>query len=203
MLKKFTIACTFLASTLLSASAQEDPALMGTESLEPQVRFATSHGEFVVQLDGKLAPITVKNFLVYVDAGFYDGMIFHRVISGFMIQGGGFEEGMRQRKNEALGLPMEPIINEGYNGLKNDKYTIAMARTSVPDSATSQFFVNVNDNAQLNYIEDKNPGYAVFGRVISGEDVVDKIAKVETGSEAGHQDVPLETVKILSARRNN
>ena len=203
MLKKFIVACTLAATTLITASAQEDPALMGTESSQPQIKFSTSLGEFSVQLDGVRAPVTVKNFLTYVDAGFYDDTIFHRVISGFMIQGGGFGDGMRERVIGSLGLPMPPIENEAANGLKNRKYTIAMARTSDPNSATSQFFINVSDNTSLDYSEGKSPGYAVFGKVIGGEEVVEEISKVQTGSSSGHEDVPIESVTLFSIRRLN
>ena len=200
MLKKITIACLF-AFSFLTASAQEDPALMGTESMQQQVKVKTSMGDFVIELEPIKAPITVENFLVYVDAGFYDGTIFHRVIRGFMIQGGGFEAGLKKRMIASAGLPRPPIENEGHNGLKNEKFTIAMARTPAPESATSQFFINVNNNAALDYVKDRNPGYAVFGKVLSGEDVVEKISKLPTGSQGAHQDVPVETVRIISIRR--
>jgi cyclophilin family peptidyl-prolyl cis-trans isomerase len=147
-------------------------------------------GNFTLELDDSKAPLTVANFEKYVSDGHYDGTIFHRVIDGFMIQGGGFDQTMRQKPNKP------PIKNEGANGLKNDNYTVAMARTSVPDSATSQFFVNVKDNDFLNYAGASNPGYAVFGKVVEGKDVVDKIKKVATGNSGGHQNVPATPVVI-------
>jgi peptidyl-prolyl cis-trans isomerase B (cyclophilin B) len=146
-----------------------------------------------LQLDAEKAPVTVKNFLEYVDSGFYSGTIFHRVISNFMIQGGGFEQGMKQKKTNA------PIKNEAANGLKNDKYTVAMARTGDPNSATAQFFINVNDNEFLNYPGQDGWGYCVFGKVVEGKEVVDAIRNVKTGNRSGFQDVPLEDVVITSA----
>jgi len=161
-----------------------------------QVIMETSQGTIKLELDGDKAPITVANFLSYVDEKFYDGTIFHRVIGNFMIQGGGFEPGMRQKKTNA------PIVNESTNGLSNKRGTIAMARTSVPNSATAQFFINVVDNEGLDraYCQD-GVGYCVFGRVIEGLDVVDKIKSVRTTTQAGHQNVPVDTVTILSVRR--
>ncbi|MGL4722620.1 MAG: peptidylprolyl isomerase [Desulfovibrionaceae bacterium] len=155
-------------------------------------RIETSLGTIEVELNEAKAPKTVENFERYAKEGFYNGTIFHRVIDGFMIQGGGFTPDMNQKKN------YEPIINEADNGLKNDKYTIAMARTNVPDSATSQFFINVKDNDFLNFTQKTTNGwgYAVFGKVIKGQDIVDKIAKVETGSHSMFQDVPKEEVLI-------
>ncbi len=157
----------------------------------PVVIIQTNMGEIKAELFAKEAPITVENFLRYARSGFYDGTIFHRVIDGFMIQGGGFDKNMRQKKTDA------PIKNEAGNNLPNKKYTLAMARTSVPDSATSQFFINVADN---DFLDRKNAadrvGYAVFGRVIEGQEVVDKIAKVKTGIVQGMRDVPLQPVVI-------
>ena len=160
----------------------------------PQVLFETSHGDFSVEVDEASAPISAQNFLRYVDEGFYDGTIFHRVISGFMIQGGGFTEDMGHKSGHA------PIRNEANNGLKNQRGTLAMARTNDLHSATSQFFVNLVDNDFLNH-RAGNFGYAVFGRVVGGIEVVDKIAKVKTGRRNGHDDVPAESVLIKSARR--
>ena len=160
-----------------------------------KVKLATSMGPIVIELDKDKAPISSENFLKYVDAGHYDGTIFHRVIDGFMIQGGGFSRDMRQKPVNA------PIKNESTNGLKNDNYTVAMARTNVRDSATSQFFINVKDNDFLNYAGESNPGYAVFGRVVEGRDVVDKIKKVATGNSGGHQNVPSTAVVIEKAER--
>ncbi|MEO6976286.1 MAG: peptidylprolyl isomerase [Gallionella sp.] len=157
------------------------------------VKLHTNHGVITLQLDAEKAPATVKNFLEYVNSGFYNGTIFHRVIGNFMIQGGGFEPGMTQKKTNA------PIQNEAANGLKNDKYTIAMARTSDPQSATAQFFINVNDNGFLNYPGQDGWGYCVFGKVVEGKEVVDAIGNVKTGNRSGSQDVPLEDVVITSA----
>ncbi|MCC2682367.1 MAG: Peptidylprolyl isomerase [Nitrosospira multiformis] len=159
------------------------------------IRLHTNYGDIMLELDHEKAPVTVQNFIDYVNSGHYDNTIFHRVIDGFMIQGGGFEPGMIQKKTRA------PIANEAGNGLKNDKYTIAMARTSDPHSATGQFFINVKDNDFLNY---KSPtaqgyGYCVFGKVVEGMDVVDKIEKVKTGTRSGHQDVPMENVILEKA----
>ena len=156
------------------------------------ITLSTSLGNIVLELDADKAPITVENFLSYAKSGYYNGTIFHRVIDGFMIQGGGFDGSMKQKSTE------NPIKNEANNGLKNNKYTIAMARTSIPDSATSQFFINVNNNDFLNYPGQDGWGYCVFGKVTAGTDVVDKIQKVATGNSAGHQDVPLEAVTILN-----
>ena len=160
----------------------------------PQVRFETSHGDFSIEVDEASAPISAQNFLRYVGEGFYDGTIFHRVIPGFMIQGGGFTEDMGHKSGHA------PIRNEADNGLKNLRGTLAMARTNDLHSATSQFFVNLVDNDFLNH-RTGNFGYAVFGRVVGGIEVVDKIAKVKTGRRHGHDDVPAESVLIKSARR--
>lgn len=155
----------------------------------------TNMGEIVIELDEDKAPNTAANFRQYVEAGFYDGTLFHRVIEGFMIQGGGFEAGMKQKS------PGEPIDNEADNGLRNEIGTVAMARTNDPHSATAQFFINVGDNAFLNH-RDKSAqgwGYAVFGKVVEGMEVVNKIQTVDTSSQAGHQDVPVDDVVIESA----
>jgi len=161
------------------------------------VLLTTSLGEIKIELDSGKAPITVKNFIDYAKAGYYDGTIFHRVIPGFMIQGGGFTPDMRDKREGQRA----PIKNESSNGLKNEVGTVAMARTSVPDSATSQFFINVTNNAFLNKNQAQDGvGYAVFGRVIEGMDVVRKIEKVKTTSEGMHQNVPLEPVVIKSAK---
>lgn len=159
------------------------------------VELHTNRGVIRAELDDEKAPKTVANFLSYVKAGHYDGTVFHRVIKGFMIQGGGFESGLRQKPTQA------PIANEADNGLKNGKYTLAMARTSVPDSATSQFFINAADNAFLDF-KSKTPqgwGYAVFGKVVGGTEVVDAIESVATGRQGGHDDVPLDDVVIERA----
>ena len=150
----------------------------------------TNHGSIQIELNKKAAPITVENFENYANKDFFNGTIFHRVIDGFMIQGGGFTKDMSQKQTDA------PIKNEADNGLKNEKYTIAMARTQDPHSASSQFFINVNDNNFLDYPGQDGAGYCVFGKVIKGQDVVDKIAKVPTGTSGMHQDVPNETVII-------
>lgn len=159
------------------------------------VKLTTNFGDIVIELDAEKAPLTVANFISYVENGFYDGTIFHRVIDGFMIQGGGFDEKMKQKSTEA------PIKNEANNGLGNDKYTIAMARTSIPDSATAQFFINVGNNDFLNHTAPTSSGwgYCVFGKVVEGMDVVDQIKAVATTSKAGHQDVPVEAVVIEKA----
>jgi peptidyl-prolyl cis-trans isomerase B (cyclophilin B) len=165
--------------------------------MSTQVDLETNKGTIRVELDEAKAPISSKNFLEYVDAGHYDGTIFHRVIPGFMVQGGGFEAGMKQKATKAT------ITNEANNGLKNDRYTLAMARTSAPHSASSQFFINATDNNFLNFTAETASGwgYAVFAKVVSGSEVVDAIEKVKTGSKGGHGDVPLEDVVILSAKR--
>ena len=157
------------------------------------VKLQTTMGDIVIELNEQAAPVTVKNFLDYVEDGFFDGKIFHRVIPNFMIQGGGFTADMKQDKTR------DPIENEANNGLKNERGTIAMARTSNPDSATAQFFINHRDNDFLNYAGSANPGYAVFGRTVEGMDVVDAIAAVETTTRNGMDDVPVEPVVIESA----
>ncbi|MBV6409879.1 MAG: peptidyl-prolyl cis-trans isomerase [Burkholderiales bacterium] len=159
------------------------------------VKLHTNFGTIVIELDAAKAPETVKNFLAYVEAGHYDNTIFHRVIDGFMIQGGGFEPGMQQKPTDA------PIQNEAANGLKNDRCTIAMARTGDPHSATAQFFINVKDNAFLNHSAPSGQGwgYCVFGKVVEGMDVIDKIKGVKTGTKGFHQDVPVEDVVIQKA----
>ncbi|MFK0375457.1 cyclophilin [Pandoraea aquatica] len=159
------------------------------------VELHTNHGVIRIELDAAKAPKTVENFLNYVKNGFYDGTVFHRVINGFMVQGGGFEAGMKQKATEAT------IENEANNGLKNDKYTLAMARTNDPHSATAQFFINVNDNDFLNHSSPtpQGWGYAVFGKVVEGQEVVDAIKGVKTGSKGFHQDVPVEDVVIEKA----
>ncbi len=158
------------------------------------VKLETSMGNIVIELNKQAAPVTVKNFLGYVEEGFFDGTIFHRVIPDFMIQGGGLTDLMIQKQTRA------PIINEAHNGLKNTRGTIAMARTNNPNSATCQFFINHRDNDFLNYIENGNPGYAVFGKVIEGMAVVDAIASVKTTTRKGYDNVPVNPVKIKSVR---
>ena len=160
-----------------------------------KVKLTTSMGPITLELDSAKAPVSVENFAKYVDSGHYNGTIFHRVIDGFMIQGGGFDKDMRQKPTNP------PIRNEADNGLKNQKYTVAMARTQVPDSATAQFFINVKDNDFLNHTapNDRGFGYAVFGKVVEGKEVVDKIAKVATGNAGPHQNVPTTPVVIEKA----
>ena len=164
-------------------------------STNPKVKLQTNHGEMLVELNAEKAPKTVENFITYVKDGFIDGTIFHRVINNFMIQGGGFEPGMKQKDTR------DPVENEANNGLRNNRYTLAMARTSDPHSATAQFFINVADNDFLNHTAPTSNGwgYAVFGEVIEGTDVVDKIKLVKTGSKGFHQDVPVEDVIIEKA----
>ncbi len=180
MEKLFALAVGLLSS--LSAAAN------------PLVEMKTNMGVIVIELEAEKAPKTVANFLQYVRAGFYNGTIFHRVIDGFMIQGGGFEPGMKQKPTRA------PIENEAKNGLRNTAGTIAMARTQDPHSASAQFFINLVDNRPLDYPSRDGWGYAVFGRVTQGFDVVQKIARVKTGNAGFHQNVPLEPVVIESAR---
>lgn len=158
------------------------------------ILFETSHGPFTVELFAEEAPVTVENFLRYVDEQHFDGTIFHRIVPGFVIQGGGLDAGFRNKRTHA------PIRNEAQNGLKNARGTLSMARTSEVDSATSQFFVNLADNDFLDHSA-RDFGYAVFGRVTEGMDVIDKIARVGTGRRKGYQDAPLEDVVITSARR--
>ena len=159
------------------------------------VTLETTHGNIVIELNDEKAPETVKNFLSYVNDGFFDGTIFHRVIPNFMIQGGGFMPGMVQKRVE------DPIKNEADNGLANDRGTVAMARTNDPHSATAQFFINHNDNGFLNHTAPSGAGwgYCVFGKVTDGMDTVDAIAAVSTGNDSGHADVPVETVTITKA----
>ena len=165
-----------------------------TEPSNPIVALRTSHGDLAIELFVKEAPISVENFLAYVDAGHFDGTIFHRVIPGFMIQGGGMDPDMRQKSTR------KPIKNEADNGLRNQRGTLAMARTSDINSATAQFFINLKDNAFLDH-GGRDFGYAVFGRVTTGMEVVDAIAAVKTGRRGHHDDVPVEPVLIREARR--
>jgi cyclophilin family peptidyl-prolyl cis-trans isomerase len=195
------------AAALVAAKEPNDGTYKGTKVSErtmeakdsnivelKRVRLETSMGDIVIELDEKKAPITVKNFLQYVEEGFYGGTIFHRVIPNFMIQGGGFTADMTQKQTHP------PIANEAKNGLKNDRGTVAMARTNNPDSATSQFFINHKNNDFLNFAGPGNPGYAVFGKVVEGMEVVDKIAAVETTTRSGMRDVPVKPVLIKSAK---
>jgi len=186
-----------MKSALIYAAAVLTVASPVSAGDHPRVALDTSQGEIILELYADKAPQTVSNFLTYVDAGFYDGTIFHRVIPGFMIQGGGFNAEMRQKQTRS------PIRNEADNGLQNERGTVAMARTSDPDSATAQFFINTVDNGFLNH-KSKSPqgwGYAVFGRVVEGIDVVDAISRIKTVSRGMHGDVPAEPVVIVSAKR--
>jgi peptidyl-prolyl cis-trans isomerase B (cyclophilin B) len=160
-----------------------------------RVQLHTNHGNITIELNAEKAPLSAANFLSYVNKGHYDGTIFHRVISDFMVQGGGFAAGMVQKPTDAN------IDNEANNGLKNDKYTVAMARTSAPHSASSQFFINTKDNDFLNFSSPtaQGWGYAVFGKVVEGAEVVDKIRAVKTGRKGGHDDVPMDDVVINKA----
>lgn len=159
------------------------------------IKLETSMGDIVLELDEEKAPKSAANFLQYVEEGFYDGTIFHRIIDGFMVQGGGMDEQMAQKPTH------DPIENEANNGLKNDKYTVAMARTMDPHSATAQFFINVQDNAFLNFTSESSQGwgYAVFGKVVEGTEVVDTIKSVETGNQGFHENVPVEPIFITRA----
>ena len=159
-----------------------------------QVKLTTNHGDILIELDAEKAPLSVANFLSYVRSGHYDGTVFHRVIKGFMVQGGGFEPGMKQKGTD------KPIQNEAKNGLKNEKYTLAMARTNDPHSATAQFFINTTNNGFLDNDRAQDGwGYAVFGRVVEGTEIVDAIERVKTGRKGFHDDVPLDDVKIVKA----
>jgi len=206
--RRIALASFFAAALPLAACAQAPaadkaaaPAPASASSCTQKgnapmkVKLTTSMGPIVIQLDKEKAPVSVDNFVKYVEAGTYNGTIFHRVIDGFMVQGGGFTKDMQQKPTQA------PIKNEANNGLKNDNYTVAMARTGVRDSATSQFFINVKDNAFLNYSGESPQGwgYAVFGKVVEGQDVVDKIKKVPTGNKGMYQNVPNEPVVIEKA----
>ncbi len=178
-----------LASTALASQAADKPAA----NAAPRVSLKTSMGEIVLELNAEKAPKSTENFLQYVKSGHYNGTIFHRVIENFMIQGGGFDKDMQQKPTR------EPVENEAKNGLKNDAYTVAMARTPAPHSASAQFFINTKDNDFLNYPGQDGWGYAVFGKVVKGKEVVDKIRTVPTGSKNGHRDVPTTPVVIESA----
>jgi len=182
------LAPLFLAVLSLSAYAEGGSAL-------PQVKLETSHGDIIIELNAEKAPNTVDNFLSYVNDGFYNGTIFHRVIKDFMVQGGGFTEDLVQK------TPNAPIENEANNGLGNVRGSLAMARTGDPHSATAQFFINTVDNEFLNFRGEQGAawGYAVFAEVVEGMDVVDAIREVSTGSKGGHQDVPDDNVVLITA----
>ena len=193
------LAAFTLAFALPLAAAEPSPARSCAAKLKGnapmKVKLTTSMGPITIELDRAKAPVSVENFVKYVESGHYNGTIFHRVIDGFMIQGGGFDKDMRQKATNP------PIKNEADNGLKNEKYTVAMARTQVPDSASAQFFINVKDNEFLNHTAKtvQGWGYAVFGKVVEGQDVVDKIKKVPTGNVKGMGDVPVQPVTIEKA----
>jgi len=191
-MKLIRIVLVFLLAGLCVLPAQA-ASKHATKGKIKMVRLHTNMGNITLQLDAEKAPVTVKNFLEYVNSGFYSNTIFHRVIPNFMIQGGGFEPGLVQKKTNA------PIKNEAANGLKNDIYTIAMARTGDPHSATAQFFINTKNNSFLDYPGQDGWGYCVFGKVVEGMDVVDAIGKVSTGNSKGYQDVPKEDVIITKA----
>ena len=180
-----------------AASPSNSTQKQGVTSMStaPRVKMSTNQGDFIISLNAEKAPKTVANFLAYVKDGFFDGTIFHRVIDGFMIQGGGFEPGLKQKPTKA------PVENEANNGLKNNKYTHAMARTSDPHSATAQFFINVANNDFLNHTAPtaQGWGYAVFGEVVEGQDVIDKMKGVPTGNSGFHQNVPTNDVVITKA----
>lgn len=195
------LGAVLFASALLAAgpaaAAADSPTKQGTPSMttDTRIKLQTSQGDIVIELNAEKAPKTTENFISYVRDGFYDGTVFHRVINNFMVQGGGFEPGMKQKQAG------KPIENEANNGLKNDRYTVAMARTSDPHSASAQFFINVADNDFLNHTAPTTNGwgYAVFGKVVEGTEVVDKIKGVKTGSRGFHQDVPAEDVVLEKA----
>jgi peptidyl-prolyl cis-trans isomerase B (cyclophilin B) len=182
-----------LAILLAGLSVLPAQAASPTQGKMKMVKLHTNHGIITLQLDAEKAPVTVQNFLDYVNSGFFSNTVFHRVIPNFMIQGGGFEPGMKQKPTNA------PIKNEAANGLKNEMYSIAMARTGDPHSATAQFFINTKSNDFLDYPGQDGWGYCVFGKVVEGKEVVDAIGKVKTGSSGFHQDVPKEDVIIIKA----
>ena len=192
---KKSILASLLATVTGAVMLAVPPDDAAAADANPQVLMKTSLGEIVIELYPEKAPKTVENFLKYVDDKHYNGLIFHRVIGNFMIQGGGFDKDMKQKATRA------PIPLESRNGLKNDAGTIAMARTSVPDSASSQFFINTVDNASLNFPNPDGNGYAVFGKVVKGIETVKKIANVKTGRSGMHGDVPVEPVTIESVTR--
>ena len=183
-----------VAALAIAGCDKEEEKVEAKKAETKKVKMQTTMGDIVIELNAKAAPITVNNFLQYTEEGFYDGTIFHRVISNFMIQGGGFTEEMQRKKTHP------PIKNEADNGLKNDHGTVSMARQNDPDSATSQFFINHKDNQPLDYIESRSPGYTVFGKVVEGMEVVDKIAAVRTTFRNGMRDVPAEPIVIKSIK---
>jgi len=198
MISRFLL-CGLLTAVVLVCGCNKKDRAVEQETKEvkvetKKVKLETSMGDIVIELNKEAAPVTVKNFLTYVEEGFFDGTIFHRVIKDFMIQGGGFTAQMARKETHP------PIVNEASNGLKNVRGSIAMARTSNPNSATAQFFINHRDNSPLNYVANSSPGYAVFGKTVEGMDVVDAIAAVKTTTRMGMRDVPVEPVLIKSAK---
>jgi peptidyl-prolyl cis-trans isomerase B (cyclophilin B) len=192
-MKKIFAALFALLFCCAMTPAHSQPKNFSTKGKQTMIKLHTSLGDITLQLDAEKAPLSAANFIEYVNSGFYDGTIFHRVMDNFMIQGGGFEPGMKQKPTNA------PVKNEAANGLKNAKYTVAMARTSDPHSATAQFFINVSDNDFLDYPGQDGWGYCVFGKVVEGTEVVDAIKKVKTGNSGFHQNVPKEDVVIIKA----
>ena len=190
-----TMAATLAMAPVGMAFSQTDNQKDLSSMSNTRVKLITNKGDIILELDGEKAPVTTENFLNYVKDGFYTNVIFHRVIPNFMVQGGGFEPGMKEKNTNA------PIKNEADNGLKNDKFTIAMARTQDPHSASAQFFINTNNNDFLNFSSPsvQGWGYAVFGKVVEGTEVVDSIEKVATGTRGFHGDVPREDIVIESA----
>lgn len=187
---RITLAFLLAVAFAMPAQSASHSTKKGNLSM---VKLHTNHGIITLQLDAEKAPLSTQNFLDYVNAGFYSNVVFHRVIPNFMIQGGGFEPGMKQKAVNAA------IQNEAKNGLKNEQYSIAMARTGDPHSATAQFFINTKNNSFLDYPGQDGWGYCVFGKVVEGKEVVDAIGKVKTGFKSRHQDVPVEDVIIIKA----
>ena len=188
MARKFWISLLLVTVVLMAGCKHRE-----SENMTKKVKLETSKGDIIIELNEEKAPVTVANFLRYVEEGFYDGTIFHRVIPNFMVQGGGFTADMRRKQTHGM------IVNEAKNGLKNNRGTVAMARTNDPDSASAQFFINHKDNDGLNYAGQLNPGYAVFGTVVEGMSVVDAIAAAKTTSRSGMRDVPVEPIVMKSA----
>jgi peptidyl-prolyl cis-trans isomerase B (cyclophilin B) len=188
-------ALTLMVSPIQAQTTSQSNTGSSSMTTSPRVKLTTTAGDIVIELDAVNAPKSAENFLTYTREGFYDNTVFHRVIDGFMVQGGGFEPGMKQKTTNA------PIENEATNGLKNDKYTLAMARTNDPHSATSQFFINIANNDFLNHTAPtaQGWGYTVFGKVVEGQDVVDAIRGVKTGNAGFHQNVPTNDVVIEKA----
>jgi len=184
---------TLRAVVLIAAALPFTVYAQDCKGPAPKVKLTTSSGPIVLELNREKAPISTENFVKYVQSGHYNGTIFHRVIDGFMIQGGGFSKDMQEKPAQA------PIKNEASNGLKNDAYTVAMARTQDPNSATAQFYINVVNNDMLNYASEMKPGYAVFGKVVQGQETVDKIKKAATGNAGMHQNVPKTPIVIEKA----